>query len=92
MKLKRCEVYIELRYKGGNNRQLIARMVEWVPAENDEGMVPVFGRCLLSPNIMTDPDKAVRHVHKMLDHLCDKIHITVIDGRPSLILQRRETA
>jgi hypothetical protein len=79
VKLPRVEVILEPRFKkssGQRARLLMARIVEWIPG--DEGIEPVFGRCLLSPNQITDVELAKRIVTRWLGQKTDKIEFKIL--------------
>lgn len=78
-KLKSANIFIEPRYKGASGERakiLIARIVEWY--ETDEGAVPSYGKCLLSPNVVKDPEKAKKIVIRYLEAVYEHIRFQVL--------------
>jgi hypothetical protein len=73
--LKRVEVWIE-RIDNTSPR-LKARMVEWTEMADGEGQVPVWGKCLLSPNRVYDVEMAKTLVRRYLERVCDEIEFVV---------------
>jgi hypothetical protein len=69
VKLKRCEVVISQRFTGGSQRVLMARMVEWVTLEDSNEKEPVYGKCLLAPNRISDVETAKRIVRRYFEPL-----------------------
>ena len=79
-KLKRAEVWIEKAEEMAINPpfRLKARMVEWTEGRDGEGQVPVWGKCLLSPNRVYDVEMAKTLVKRYLERVCDEIEFVVI--------------